>query len=56
MGDLLVARLLAGDGFYGPERGAKLEAACITGKFHGNTEVDRADVRNGASTVDGHDA
>ncbi|MET0695168.1 MAG: hypothetical protein ABWY56_14640, partial [Propionibacteriaceae bacterium] len=54
--DVLVARLLAGDGFYGPEQGAKLVATCITGKFYGDGEVDRADVRNGATTVDGHDA
>lgn len=32
---VLVARLLAGDGFFGPEQGAKVVAECVTGKFYG---------------------
>lgn len=53
---VLVARLLAGDGFYGPERGAKVVAECVTGKFYGDAEVTRADRRNEATTVDGRAA
>jgi hypothetical protein len=53
---VLVARLLAGDGFYGPEQGAELVVTCILGVFYGNTEVAREDVKDEAMTVDGHDA
>ena len=34
---VLIARLLAGDGFYGPEAGAKLVVRCIIGKFYGTS-------------------
>ncbi|WP_152365620.1 DUF2510 domain-containing protein [Microlunatus speluncae] len=53
---VLIARLLAGDGFYGPEQGAKLVVTCILGVFYGNTVVNRNDVADQATTVDGHDA
>jgi len=53
---VLVARLLAGDGFYGPEQGAKVVAECVTGKFYGNAAVERTDQRNEATTVDGRSA
>ena len=53
---VLVARLLAGDGFFGPEQGARVVATCVTGKFYGNASVTRKDTRNQAVTVDGHPA
>jgi hypothetical protein len=53
---VLVARLLAGDGFFGPEQGAKVVAECVTGKFYGNAAVERTDQRNEATTVDGRSA
>lgn len=53
---VLIARLLAGDGFYGPEQGAKVVAECVTGKFYGNAAVTREDRRNEATTVDGRPA
>jgi hypothetical protein len=53
---VLVARLLAGDGFYGPEQGARVVATCVVGKFYGNAAVTRKDTRSQAITVDGHPA
>jgi hypothetical protein len=53
---VLVARLLAGDGFFGPEQGATVVAECVTGRFYGNADVDRIDERNQATTVDGRSA
>jgi hypothetical protein len=53
---VLIARLLAGDGFFGPEQGAKVVASCVVGKFYGNVPVQREDSRNEATTVDGHKA
>lgn len=53
---VLIARLLAGDGFYGPQQGAALVAQCVIGKFYGDNPVDREDVQNKSTTVDGHDA
>jgi hypothetical protein len=53
---VLIARLLAGDGFYGPEQGAKVVATCVTGKFYGNAAVTRQDSRNEAIQVDGRSA
>ena len=53
---VLIARLLAGDGFFGPEQGAKVVAECVTGKFYGNADVDRDRRRNEATTVDGRSA
>lgn len=54
--DVLIARLLAGDGFYGPKQGAEVVATCALGKFYGDTPVQRKDVRNQATKIDGHDA
>lgn len=54
--DVLIARLLAGDGFFGPEQGSKIVVACILGKFYGNNTITRHDLKNQATTVDGHPA
>ena len=53
---VLIARLLAGDGFFGPEQGAGVVAECVTGKFYGNADVTRTDQRNEATTIDGRPA
>jgi hypothetical protein len=53
---ILVARLLAGDGFYGPEQGARVLADCVVAKFYGGAAVTRQDRRNMATTVAGRAA
>ena len=53
---VLVAELAAGDGFFSPEAGMDIVARCIVGAFYGDAEVDRDDIVNKATTVDGHDA
>lgn len=53
---VLIARLLAGDGFYGPQQGAQVVAACVIGKFYSDAVVQREDLRNQATTIDGHEA
>jgi hypothetical protein len=53
---VLIARLLAGDGFYGPQQGAQVVAGCVVGKFYGDAVVQREDRRSEAITIDGHDA
>jgi hypothetical protein len=53
---VLIARLLAGDGFYGPEQGARVVADCVVGKFYGGAAVRREDRRNAATEVDGRAA
>lgn len=53
---VVIARLLVGDGFYGPQQGAEVVATCITGLFYGQTSVQRVDSRNEATTVDGRPA
>lgn len=53
---VFVGRLMAGDGFFSPEEGSKIVVRCIMGTFYGNNAVTRADQRNVATTVDGHDA
>jgi hypothetical protein len=53
---VLIARLLAGDGFYGPEQGARVVAECVVGKFYGGAAVARDDRRNAATEVDGRPA
>ena len=53
---VLISRLLAGDGFYGPQQGAAVVAGCVIGTFYGDNPVDRKDVSNQATTVDGHRA
>ncbi len=53
---ITIARLLAGDGFFGPQQGAQVVASCITGLFYGESAVQREDSRNEATTVDGRPA
>ena len=53
---VLIARLLAGDGFYGPEQGARVIAECVVSKFYGGAAVAREDRRNSAAKVDGRAA
>ena len=53
---ITIARLLAGDGFYGPRQGAEVVATCITGLFYGESAVEREDLRNEGTTVDGRPA
>ena len=53
---VMVARLLAGDGFFGPEQGARVVADCVVGKFYGGAAVTRKDRRNAATKVDGRAA
>ncbi len=53
---VVIATLTAGDGFYGPEQGAKLVARCVVGTFYGDNEVTRNDTRNAATTIDGKEA
>ena len=52
----LIARLMAGDGFYGPEQGAEIVAGCVVALFYNNHEIQRSDTRREAITVDGHEA
>ncbi|HEU5485041.1 MAG TPA: DUF2510 domain-containing protein [Microlunatus sp.] len=52
----LIARLMAGDGFYGPEQGAGVVADCVVSLFYNDHEIDRTDTRREAITVDGHPA
>ena len=52
----LIARLMAGDGFYGPQQGAEVVADCVVALFYNNHEIDRTDTRREAITVDGHEA
>ena len=53
---MLVAELMAGDGFYTPEQGAQIVVRCILGEFYGDNPV-TSDVKvNKATTIDGHDA
>lgn len=52
----LIARLFAGDGFYGPEQGAGVVADCVVDLFYDDHEIDRTDTRRSAITVDGHEA
>lgn len=52
----LIARLMAGDGFYGPQQGAEVVADCVVALFYNNHEIRRSDTRREAMTVDGHQA
>ena len=52
----LIARLMAGDGFYGPRQGAEVVADCVVALFYNNHEIHRTDTRRQATTVDGHEA
>lgn len=54
---VLIAELVAGDGFFSPEEGSKIVTKCIVGSFYGDgTEVTRDDKVNKATKVDGKDA
>ena len=53
---VLVAELMAGDGFYTPEQGAQIVVRCILGEFYGNNPVTSNVKVNEATTIDGHDA
>ena len=53
---VLVAELMAGDGFYTPEQGAQIVVRCILGRFYGDNPVTSNVTVNKAVTIDGHDA
>lgn len=53
---VLVAELMAGDGFFSPEDGATIVARCVVGRFYGDAVVERDDKVNEEATIDGHDA
>lgn len=53
---ILVAELMAGDGFYSPQEGTAIVAKCVVGVFYGNAVVTREDKSSQATKIDGHDA
>ncbi|MFW6597597.1 DUF2510 domain-containing protein [Propionibacteriaceae bacterium Y2011] len=53
---ILVAELMAGDGFFSPEQGSEIVARCVLGVFYGDAIVERDDKVNQAATIDGHEA
>ena len=53
---VLVAELMAGDGFFSPEDGAAIVARCVVGRFYGDAVVERDDKVNEKATIDGHEA
>ena len=53
---VLIAQLMAGDGFFTPEQGSQIVARCIVGTFYGDNPVQRHDQTNKKTKVDGHDA
>lgn len=53
---ILVAELMAGDGFFTPEQGAEIVAKCVEGRFYGDNPVEREDIESKAMKVDGHEA
>ena len=53
---VLVAELVAGDGFFSPEEGSEIVMKCVGGRFYGNAVVERDDLVSKAIKVDGHDA
>lgn len=53
---VLVAELVAGDGFFTPQQGSEIVMKCVVGRFYGDAEVKRDDQVSQAMTVDGHDA
>lgn len=53
---ILVAELVAGDGFFTPEQGSEIVMKCVVGRFYGDAKVQRDDKLSQALTVDGHDA
>lgn len=53
---ILVAELMAGDGFFSPEEGTAIVARCVVGIFYGDAVVTRDDKSSKAMTIDGHEA
>lgn len=53
---VLVAQLIAGDGFFTPKQGAEIVAKCVVGRFYGDNPVQRHDKVSKAVKIDGHDA
>ena len=53
---VLIAQLIAGDGFYTPQDGVQIVAKCVVGSFYGNNPVQRHDLVSKAMTIDGHKA
>ena len=53
---LLVAELVAGDGFFSPQQGSEIVTRCVLGQFYADTPIERRDVVSQATTVDGKDA
>ena len=53
---ILVGELVAGDGFFSPKEGSEIVSRCIMGVFYADAVLDRKDVVNQATTVDGKDA
>lgn len=53
---ILVAELMAGDGFFSPEQGARIVVRCILGTFYGNATVESNVTVDKATKIDGHDA
>lgn len=53
---VMVGDLVAGDGFFSPEDGSRIVVDCVVDRFYGDSKVDRRDVRNAATTIDGHPA
>ncbi|WP_168207634.1 DUF2510 domain-containing protein [Microlunatus elymi] len=53
---VLIAQLIAGDGFFTPQQGSEIVAKCIVGAFYGDNPVQRHDEESKATKVDGHDA
>lgn len=53
---VLVAELVAGDGFFSPKEGSEIVMKCVVGRFYSNAVVEREDLVSKALKVDGHDA
>lgn len=53
---VIVGELASGDGFFTPHDGAERIVGCVTGIFYRDALIERADARNMATSVDGHDA
>lgn len=53
---VIVGDLAAGDGFFSPEDGSRIVVDCIVDRFYGDSPVDRVDVVNAPTTIDGREA
>ncbi|QDP98255.1 DUF2510 domain-containing protein [Microlunatus elymi] len=53
---VLIAQLIAGDGFFTPQQGSQIVAKCVVGTFYGDNPVQRHDLVSKATKVDGRDA